>query len=374
MELNANVLNRTTMRRQLLYERAEISALDATAQVVALQAQNPMSPYIALWNRVASFTPAEVDDSLKDGRLVKATAMRITLHLMTGPDHMAFRAAMLPSLRAAGFYDRRFKELAMTVDEADALLPGLSEFTSTPRTRPEIEEYLSRVLGGEPPAGLWRALRFSAPWRYSPGDHPWGFGDPAQFVATESVETQAGEGLKRLVRGYLGAFGPAKVRDIAQFTLLTTDPIRSTLDELGDEVVWYGDQRSGFVDLVDGGFSDGGESPPPRLLGMWDSVLLAYADRSRVIPEDVRKLVIRRNGDVLPTVLVDGYVGGVWRPTENGIEISSLNDWPPQVWDQVEEEAISLWELISGRDPWAYRRHYRWWDQIAAIKTRRLAG
>ena len=52
---------------------------------------------------------------------------------------------------------------------------------------------------------------------------------------------------------------------------------------------------------------------PPRLLGMWDSVLLAYEDRSRVIPDAHRQHVIRRNGDVLPTVLVDGLVRGVWR-------------------------------------------------------------
>ena len=45
-----------------------------------------------------------------------------------------------------------------------------------------------------------------------------------------------------------------------------------------------------------------------------DSVLLAYADRSRVIPPAYRPLVIRRNGDVLPTLLVDGHVAGVVVP------------------------------------------------------------
>ncbi|MHC8562357.1 DNA glycosylase AlkZ-like family protein [Streptomyces albidoflavus] len=49
-------------------------------------------------------------------------------------------------------------------------------------------------------------------------------------------------------------------------------------------------------------------------MGMWDSILLAYADRARVIPPAYRPLVIRRNGDVLPTLLVDGEVAGVWRP------------------------------------------------------------
>ncbi len=63
---------------------------------------------------------------------------------------------------------------------------------------------------------------------------------------------------------------------------------------------------------------------------MWDHVLLAYADRSRVIPPDYRKLVTRSNGDVLPTLLVDGYVAGVWRPVEGGIEATAFHRHPAE--------------------------------------------
>lgn len=43
---------------------------------------------------------------------------------------------------------------------------------------------------------------------------------------------------------------------------------------------------------------------PARLLPMWDDILLAYTDRSRVLPPEYRRLVARANGDVLPTLLV----------------------------------------------------------------------
>jgi len=46
-------------------------------------------------------------------------------------------------------------------------------------------------------------------------------------------------------------------------------------------------------------------------------VLLAFADRTRVLPEQYRKTVIRMNGDVGQTFLVDGFVAGIWR-IENG--------------------------------------------------------
>jgi hypothetical protein len=63
-------------------------------------------------------------------------------------------------------------------------------------------------------------------------------------------------------------------------------------------------------------------------MAMWDSVLLAYADRSRVIPPGYRALVTRRNGDVLPTLLVDGQVAGVWRTAGDGIEATSFHSLP----------------------------------------------
>jgi len=55
-----------------------------------------------------------------------------------------------------------------------------------------------------------------------------------------------------------------------------------------------------LVDLLDAPPPDEDVPAPPRLLAMWDSVLLAYADRSRVIPEAYRPHVIRRDGGVLP--------------------------------------------------------------------------
>ena len=67
------------------------------------------------------------------------------------------------------------------------------------------------------------------------------------------------------------------------------------------------------VRLPDGLRPPGDTPAPVRFLPMWDSLLLAYHDRSRVIPEIHRRTVIRVNGDFLPTSLVDGRVAGLWR-------------------------------------------------------------
>ncbi|MDQ3548446.1 MAG: winged helix DNA-binding domain-containing protein, partial [Chloroflexota bacterium] len=111
---------------------------------------------------------------------------------------------------------------------------------------------------------------------------------------------------------------------------------------------------------------------PPRLMAMWDSILLAYVDRSRVIPAAHRTLVTRSNGDVLPTLLVDGYVAGVWRSVEGGIEATAFHHLPDDVWERLAAEARSLLAFLAGRDPEVYRRYNHWWSKLPSAETRLL--
>src|SRR5689334_14465977 len=113
---------------------------------------------------------------------------------------------------------------------------------------------------------------------------------------------------------------------------------------------------------------------PPRLMAMWDSVLLAYADRSRVIPPAYRALVIRRNGDVLPTLLVDGHVAGVWRPAGGGIEATAFRELTERAWQELAEEARALVSFLAARDPAVYRRFAHWWKELPAAEVRFLPG
>ncbi len=363
-------LNRATLARQLLLERVEVAPVDAVGRIAALQAQHPASPYLALWARVRDFDPGAVDRAFADGELVKTTMMRITLHVARREDHGTYRAAMMPSLRAAGFADRRFEDTGLSVDEADALLPELAEFTAEPRTRVEIEDRLAALLGEAPGPGLWRALRFSAPWRHAPGDHPWSFGDPARFVSTPAFDIEHEAAVATLVRRYLAAFGPATTKDVARFTMLRQPAINAAIVRLGDDVVTHAGPGGNLFDLAGCELPDDDVPARPRLLPMWDNVLLAHADRSRVIADDHRSTVIRRNGDVLPTVLVDGRVAGVWRPAGGGIEVTSFDRWPRRVWDDVEREAASLGALLAARDPDTYRRHAHWWKDLPSTEVR----
>jgi len=58
MRITARELNRSTLGRQLLLRREPLGVADAVRRVVALQAQQAASPYLALWNRPASTPPS----------------------------------------------------------------------------------------------------------------------------------------------------------------------------------------------------------------------------------------------------------------------------------------------------------------------------
>ena len=377
MRLTARQLNRATLARQLLVERAALPVVEAVNRVVALQAQEPASPYVALWNRLIDFDPAALDRAYHDHAVVKATLMRVTLHAVTAADYPVFHEAMQPTLRGARLHDRRFGSAGVSIAEADALIPDVLAFTAEPRTNAEVEAWLNARLG-EPPsrAFVWWALRQSGPFVHSPtGDQPWSFAARPRYVAARDLARSGDReaALQRLVLRYLEGFGPASVADIAQFGLLSRPAIRSALETLTDRLVTLeGPNGEALVDLPGSPQPDGDVKAPPRLLAMWDSILLAYADRSRIIPPDVRAHVIRRNGDVLPTLLVDGLVAGVWRPVDGGVEATAFQPLPDDTWAVLDREATALLAFLSERDPTTYRRYARWWTALPAAEVRVL--
>ena len=378
MPLTLRQLNRATLARQMLLEREAVPVVDAVRRIVAVQAQEPASPYIALWNRIAGFDPADLDAAFRDHRLVKASLLRITLHAVDAQDYTTFHEAMLKNLRASRLNDHRFTSTGLTAADADALLPHLVELASQRVvTQAEIEAALAERLGAEAEPRLWWALRTFAPLAHAPAGGPWSFGPRASFVAapTTPTRTDGHESLQRLLRRYLEGFGPATAADFGQFALQRQPPVRAALEAIAGTLVTL--EGPGGVELLDvpgAPLPDEDTPAPPRLMAMWDSVLLAHVDRGRIIPPEYRGVVIRRNGDVLPALLVDGLVCGVWRPVDDGIEAHAFRPLADEAWEGLAAEAGALVEMLAGRQPAVYGRYARWWSSLPGGDVRILPG
>ncbi len=358
----------------MLLRREELGVVEAVHRIVALQAQEPATPYIALWNRLARFDPLDLDRAFADAAIVKGQLLRITLHAVDVADYPAFHLAMQRTLRAARLLDRRFTRTGLTIAEADALMPAILAFAAEPRTNAEAEAWLDERLGATEKPGVWWAFRQYGPMWHNPTGGPWSFGARPSYVAARAdPATDQTASMQRLARRYLEGFGPASVQDLAQFSTIYRPPAREALAELGDELVRLeGPDGEELFDVPGGEFPPDDAPAPPRLMAMWDSTLLAYKDRSRIVPPDYRKLVMRDNGDVLPTLLVDGYVAGVWRPVERGIEATAFHDLPEEAWSGLEAEARDLVIFLADRDPAVYRRYGHWWNKNLPGAVRRV--
>ncbi|MFD4029794.1 winged helix DNA-binding domain-containing protein [Streptomyces sp. NPDC058637] len=377
MDITAQALNRATLARQLLLHREELDVEDAVRRVVALQAQQPASPYIALWNRLRGFDPARLDAAVAGHRTVKATLMRLTLHAVHAEDYPRFREAMEPVLRGSRLGDARYRSSGTTPDDTGALVEDLLAYADRPRTAAEFGARIEERLGAPMDSGAQRMLRQYVPLWHAGTGGPWSYGNRPSYIAAglrprPADPEVAAEGLRTLVRRYLEGFGPASVADMAQFALVQRPRIRAAVRALAGELDQLeGPDGTALYDIP-GAPRPAGDTPaPPRLMAMWDSVLLAYSDRGRVIPPAYRKLVIRVNGDVLPTLLVDGYVAGVWRPRDGGIEATAFHPLPDHVWEGLAAEARALVTFLAPRDPGVYGRYDHWWDKgMPAAETR----
>jgi hypothetical protein len=376
MTITARHLNRATLGRQLLLRREPLDVVEAVNRIVAIQAQEAASPYIALWNRIAHFDPADLDAAFADRTVVKASLIRLTLHAVHAEDYGPFHDAMQSSLRASRLFDRRYTTSGLSAADVDALLPDLLAYASQPRLKGEIEGMIADRLGQQNPWAWW-ALKTFAPLHHAPTGGPWSFGTKASFVAaaTEPATASPVESVQHLVQRYLEGFGPASVADVAQASHLRRTVIRQALHALTDEVAELeGPGGTALFDVIGTPLPDEDTPAPPRLMAMWDSILLAYADRSRVIPPEYRGLMIRQNGDVLPTLLVDGYVAGVWRPVEGGIEATAFHRLSTAEWKGLAEEAAALAGFLADRDPKVYSRYVRWWAKLPSAEVRVLPG
>ena len=146
-----------------------------------------------------------------------------------------------------------------------------------------------------------------------------------------------------LVRRYLAAFGPSTRADIADWSGLRVADFAEALDALEPLRRFRDESGRELLDLPRAPLPPADTPAPVRFLPKWDNTLLAHADRRRVLPEELRKEVIAKNGDVTQTFLVDGLVTGSWSYDKRGkVALEPFAPLPRAARRAVEEEASLL--------------------------------
>lgn len=352
--LDPRALNRATLARQLLLDRADVPALDAVAHLGGLQAQEPQEPFVGLWSRLRSFDPASLSDLLTQRLLVRTHLMRRTVHLVTSEDALAWRArhdAMLRQ-RVLGTYRRELEG----VDLEELAAAGRAVMSDgEPRSMAQLARELAdrwpapgpRALGEMlvaalvpmvqlPPRGLWRTKGGvrnlpMASWLSREIDPP----------ATDGADP-VGE---TLVRRYLAAFGPAASADLRAWCGLAGLP--AAIAAIREELVTFRDERGReLLDLPGAPRPDPDAPAPVRFLPAFDNAILGYQDRTRIIDDAYRGLSVAG----ARVVLVDGRVAATWSVEAGTVTVTPLRGFSRTESTAIAEQGRALAAFLSEDD------------------------
>ena len=238
--------------------------------VLALQAQEPAAPYLALWNRIEGFDANDLDRALADGAIVKASLFRFTLHAVDAGDLVWARAAVCGVACVTPDTTTSSTTSGSTPERVDEILERLSTVMAEPHDNADMERVLSEFVpeAGDP-ARLWSALRVVGAFRNAPTTDPWSFGRRPTFLPCTVAANDEPAATAELVRRYLTAFGPATVADLSQFTILKRSALREVVESMADVVAVAGADGAQLVDVNGGGPRPEAEMAalPPRCWG-----------------------------------------------------------------------------------------------------------
>jgi hypothetical protein len=358
--LNWQQISAFRLARHNLLARKAGDPVAVSRAICGIQAQLMASAHMAVWARGHDLRPADITAALAKTRsLVKTLCMRRTLHLVPSDEFPLYISALKPSRMAALM--RVMSRFGITQKDVDCLNGTVVDaLSSGPMTRAELYALVRPRMNQKIKAWMERVASPFSPTLteglicYGPEN-----GRETTFVRADQwlprLETIPEQEAKRaLFRGYLGAYGPATLQDVAYWSGMSMKEARQVLALLEGDLteVQVVDKPAlilsrDYEELIAGG----PVKDSVRLLPGFDPYLLGHADKTPLVRPDDYKRVYRNQGWITPVVLVNGEVAAIWTSKRRGrflsIEVEPLRKLPGRIRAQIEEEAASLGAFLE---------------------------
>ena len=336
--LTLGELNRATLARQMLLARARVPVARAVERLCAMQAQSAKAPYVGLWSRLGGFRREQLTRAYERKQVVRSTLFRVTIQLVSAADQPSFATLMHRRWRD------EFRNWKLPAEEWAARIVRLAEdgpftYAQANAAVPELpDRYRWRVrcltpLVHVPPAGTW-------------GNHRIHVTTAERWLGPSDVDPR--EAGARFIERYLAGYGPASKADLLRFAGLRAGDVSAGFEALESKLVHLQTEDGRTLFDLRRAKRPAADTPAPvRFLPEWDHLILGFDDRTRVLPPEHAPAVIKKNGDVLPTFLVDGMVAGTWRYEDGKVKTEPLGPLPRTVRSELEDEGTRLAAFLA---------------------------
>lgn len=368
----ADAQRRARVAARLHLGRTAAGVGPAVRSVVALHSSDPITPHLALWARVPGYQTAHLDEALCGTRTLWRThAMRRTLFVVPSAEREVFDGA---ASRAVARKERQRLEAglerAMGPSAAPDWLGAVEQRTlDALRATPErsasqlaalVPELATTVTLG---SGKWAAAvplssrllillamegravrtRPAGSWRSS--QYRWAAAD--QWLPATPGPMEESEARAHLLRGYLGAYGPATLTDVRWWTGWTAGQAKAALEAVAAVPVELDAPAEGWVLPADVE-SVAAERPTVALLPGLDPAAMGWKQRDWYLGAHGERLY-DRNGNAGPSIWVDGRIVGAWAQRPTGEVVTGLVEAiGQQARRSVDAEAAALTAWLGG--------------------------
>jgi uncharacterized protein YcaQ len=346
-------------------KRSSESIVDVVRDTGGIQAQVMSAAELALWTRRRQTTREEIRTALWTRRdIVRTSAMRLTLHVVPSRDLPIYIAALQPMAaailrRAQGRTGTKPAHVAAMID---AVVDALDD---EPKTQAEL---IAAVRGNAGTGVRGWLEHMGSPLRPAVIEGLIVYGPPrgaeTTFVRTDVwlpayraiAKNGMDEARAELLRRFLSAYGPATAHDFAKWSGLKTSEARSILAAIEDELAHVSvDGAPGWIRRVDRERLDASalDVHAVRLLGAFDSFLLAHATKEHLVPAAFYQRVYRPQGWISPVVLRGGVIVGVWFPStarsQSALDVQLFARATPALREGIAREAEAIGRFLGAR-------------------------
>ena len=307
---------------QLLAGAPARDPLTVVRKLLAVQGQDPRGARLAIRARTTGLRATDVDRALGERELLITWSNRGTLHLVCSEDYPWLHALTTPQLVTSSTtrLAQEGIDAAATERGLRAIIGALGE--EGPLTREQLRERVQAA--GVPNAGqgliqlLFRAAIGGKIVRGPMIGRQHAYVLVADWLPrSEPVDRDIA--LAELARRYLVGHAPADDRDLARWAGLPLRDARAALSAISGELRQRGD---GLVELRSA--RRAAPTPPPRLLGTFEPVLLGWRSRAEILGDNERQIV---NGGMFSGfAMVGGRGVARWKLDGKRVSIEPFDD------------------------------------------------